>query len=360
MTLEKVYKPLAISVLKRFLSSIPAGIDPREKFKNILVVRQHDQLGDMILATPMLHALRTTYPAAFISLVTSPVNDRIMLNHPDVDEVICYDKNSLWTFYRQLRSRNYDLAIVPTTVSLSATSDIIARLSNARVRIGPRQLLHRTNQTAFCFTNPVDLSWDATPRRHQSLRNLDILKGFGLTEEGSTSTIGLTESEKMAAQESLAPPRKKFKLLLGIHPGAGHPENRWHVDRYAEIAKQFANEYNAGIVITSGPMDREVLSSIEGKITPEHLIVKDKSIREVAAIINELDMFVTNDTGIMHVAGAVNTNLLALFGPSDPLQWAPIGAKNRFITGREKSMDSLGMEEVYSILRIIALEIAKK
>jgi len=83
-----------------------------------------------------------------------------------------------------------------------------------------------------------------------------------------------------------------------------------------------------------------------------HVVVKQQ-IGDVAAIINELDAFVSNDTGIMHVAAGTKTPLLSLFGPTDPLQWAPKGEKNHYISSSDGRIDSITTEDVYSELRKI-------
>jgi ADP-heptose:LPS heptosyltransferase len=75
-------------------------------------------------------------------------------------------------------------------------------------------------------------------------------------------------------------------------------------------------------------------------------VVERRPLRQVAAIIDRLDLFISNDTGIMHVAGATETSLLALFGPTDPLQWAPVGRKNRFLASPDGDIRSLSVDEV--------------
>ncbi len=84
-----------------------------------------------------------------------------------------------------------------------------------------------------------------------------------------------------------------------------------------------------------------------------YVIVQNQPIRSVAAIINELDVFVSNDTGIMHVAAGTKTPLLSLFGPTDPLQWAPLGLKNHYVASDNGTMESISTEQVYSELQQI-------
>ena len=100
-------------------------------------------------------------------------------------------------------------------------------------------------------------------------------------------------------------------------------------------------------------MDEEPLARLAGLLDCESMIVRNEPIRTVASLINELDLFVTNDTGVMHVAGGTAAQTLSLFGPTDPLQWAPVGAKNRFIAARDGKIDSLSVDEVIDIVSLI-------
>lgn len=312
----------------------------------------------MICIVPLLRALKKLFPAAHVSLVASPLNGDIMQHHPWVEEVLTYDKRrfaqapgTFWRFIRRIR--HADLAIVPVTVSMSVTSDLIALASGASRRIGAGALGHRPNPAAFCFTNRVMLDWSHDPHRHHTLRNLDVLAPLGIEESDLTCPIGLTQDERRTAAAELAPLRSRHPLIVGFHPGAGKRENRWHARRFASIAARTAREFNAGIVVTAGPMDDEPLAAFLGASEPEPLLIHNRPLRQAAALIDALDLFVTNDTGIMHVAGATSTSVLSLFGPTDPREWAPLGPKNRYITSEDANIESITEEEVFQSLRLL-------
>ena len=336
------------------------------EIRNILVVRQHDQLGDMLCAIPLLRSLRERFPSAHMTLVASPKNYQIMLHNPYVDEVVNYDKrrffpglHNIWHFYRDITSRPYDLAVVPATVSISTTSNMIAFLSGAQLRVGPRVLQGRTNSTSFCFTTQVKLDWTSEPRRHQTLRNLDVLQPLRITTPDLSCPLGFTTEEINTAKVLLEHARSRHSILVGLHPGAGKAANRWHPEKFAMIANTLAQDRNAGIVITVGAMDKEPLLQIKQHLRCEYVIIEDQPLRRVAAMIDQLDLFITNDTGIMHVAGGTSVHTLSLFGPTDPLQWAPVGAKNRFISAKEGNIDSITVEEVYNVVELIIHEIQR-
>lgn len=353
-------KQIFINILKLFFITQREETLSPDSIKSILVVRQHDQLGDMLCVVPLLRALRNRYASAHITLVASPVNYEIMRNHPYTNEVLNYNKPLFFKspfafvkFFRVLRTRPYNLAVVPSTVSISFTSNLISLISGAGIRIGPDALQGTPNTSKRCFTHTVLLDWKNEPRRHQTLRNLDILKPLQIEPGDCSLVIGLTKQEEEEAILFLKPIRKQFPLLIGIHPGAGKRENRWNAERFASIANRLHKELNAGIVITAGPMDDEPLKEILNHLSCPYTLIQNTPLRKVAALIDQLSLYITNDTGVMHIAGATRTNVLSLFGPTDPLQWAPIGSKNHYIGAKEGELRNLSVEEVFSMAELI-------
>jgi heptosyltransferase-2 len=331
----------------------PALLD---EIKNILIVRQHNQLGDMLCAVPLIRALRQRFPLAFISLVASPVNYPVVLRNPYLDEVINYDKITFfktifgfWRLCKILRSRRYELAIVPATVSVSVTSDVIAYLSRARIRIGARSLDGKKNITGFLFNAGVDLDWRAHPLRHQINRNLDIVRPFGITTTDLRVVIEPTDEEKEFADKFIELNIGEKVTAVGLHPGAGKEMNRWSPDKFAELADRLAGKFSALVVVSQGPIDEEPVKAMTSRLKCGYTVLKAESIRAEAAVIDKLSLFITNDTGMMHVAGATRTPVLSLFGPTDPLQWAPLGCWNKFIVGEHGNIDSIPVEKVYRI-----------
>ena len=319
----------------------------------ILVVRQHDQLGDMICVVPLLRTLKESFPGAHITLVASPVNYAIMNANPYADRVINYNKKQLRSsptkalgFLEELRLGGYDLAVVPATVSLSLTSDLIAALSGAKYRIGPGSLSGKDNATGSVYNRKVTLDWSDAQHRHQALRNIDILKPLKLRQhdpgdEALQCTLGLTDAERHTGTERVKAMKGENPLIIGLHPGAGKEGNRWPVDRFVHLAQWLITEHNAAIVVTSGPMDDQVLKQFSTLAKFPFHTVERTPIREVAAILNALDLVVSNDTGIMHIAGGLRPPLVSLFGPTDPNQWAPKGHKNRYLAAPVGNISSI-------------------
>jgi ADP-heptose:LPS heptosyltransferase len=361
-SLERTFKRFLIFFLRAIIGS--KTVSPRciGAVHRILVIRQHNELGDMLCAVPLLRAMRECYPSARIALMTSPVSHEIMLHNRHVDDVILFDRRQFLgrstirvrrslDFLRSLRAMAFDLAIVPSTVSVSFTSGFLAYASGARWRIGPGSIDGKKNASAFFFNVPVDLDWRKSPHRHQTLRNLDIASALLPGRPSLVHEITLTEDEVKRGTEFLRETKGTRIMVIGFHPGAGKAPNRWAPERFAEVANKLAGEFDAQVVVTLGPKDREAVQHMISGLSVGYEVLDNKYVRDVASILAGLDLFVTNDTGVMHIAAGSGTAVLSLFGPTDPEEWAPIGPKNRYIIGRNGDINSITTREVIEVAR---------
>ena len=327
-----------------------------ENSNNILVVRQHNQLGDMLCATPFLRALRERFPKAKITMISGPVNTQIVKNNPLLDHLIEYNNieilkspGLLIHFIRELRKIKYDFAVVPVTVSTSVTSDLIAFFSHAKYRIGAVMLSGVENRTGFLYNYRVVLNWQNGELKHQTQRNIDIMKAFALHTDDHSLVIGLQEEEKSYGDSYFQKTHLKGMIPVGIHPGAGKLNNQWPVEYFSELIDRLIEQDKCEIFITEGPMDKIPVDYFRDKYGDKINIICERNIRNVAAIINKLELFISNDTGIMHVAAATGTPVLSLFGETDPLQWAPQRNCDKYILGRNSDIRNITVDEVYKL-----------
>ncbi len=311
----------------------------------------------MLCAVPLLRALRSRYPDSRISLLASPVNYEPMLGNRYVDEVINFDKRefirreggSLLHFpgyVRELRRKRFDIAVVPSTVSASFTSDLLAFLSGAPVRIGPGSIQGISNPSGFFFTHPRDLDWRNRKDYHQVRRNMDIWPG-GFSKDADLSIeITLKEDELKRGKSFLQALSRDSSRVVIYHPGAGKAANRWPAHLFARLADELSASVPASTVITSGPMDDEPVKGMIGALHTRYEVIKNQPIRDVASALHYADLVVSNDTGIMHVAAAVGTPVLSLFGPTDPGEWAPTGERDRYIRGGDMDIGNIPFDVV--------------
>ncbi|MBP1679501.1 MAG: opsX [Bacteroidetes bacterium] len=361
---ERSFKSGVASVLRRLVGSRETAFPFPADVRSILVVRQHNQLGDMLCVVPLLRALRARFPGARIALLASPGNRDIMRHHPCLDEVLTYDKTEFLLdgrlhpvrfvrYVRELRTLAFDLAVVPSTVSVSFSSDALAYLSGAPCRVGARSLGGAQNPSGFFFTIARDLHWEGERNRHQTLRNWDILAPWLDPPSSLSHEMGFTTAEKEAGSEFVTRTRGTKGLAIAYHPGAGKPPNRWPAERFAELANTLALEFDAMTYVTEGPMDEDEVRQMESGLHVPYQVIRHQPIRSVASILAQLDLVVSNDTGIMHVAAAAGTPVLSLFGPTDPRQWAPIGGQNRFIEAEGGRIETIPLGTVLEGARAI-------
>jgi heptosyltransferase II len=356
--LERALKRLIANVLRAVVSRRAHALPDIRAFKNVLVVRQHNQLGDMLCVVPLLRALRQTLPESRISLLASPVNAEIMMGNKYLDALVVFDKKDfvgrglfhltkLFSFLRRLRAERYDLVLCPATVSTSFTSDFLSFSTGSPLRVGASSLNGSENPSAFLYTHAVPLDWSGSPERHQTLRNLDLLSNWSVTTSDLSLVATLNDNEMAAANTFLSSKLTPDTRVVSIHCGAGKLPNRWPAERFAEVARRLCKEQSVLYVVVEGPMDKEpvgrLLRAMEGI---DVLLVKGKPIRMVACILAHSHLLMTNDTGIMHVGAAVGVPVLSIFGPTDPRQWAPIGEKHRYIKGEEGDITTVATENV--------------
>ncbi|MCI0514328.1 glycosyltransferase family 9 protein [candidate division KSB1 bacterium] len=320
--------------------------------QKILIVKQHNQMGDMLCSTPLFRALRLRFPRAHLTLIAGQENETVVKEHPDLNEVIVFhklnflaDPRGFWRFLRQIRAPKYDLGIVPATVSMSVTSDLICWLSGARYRLGVHKLDGETSPAGFLFNLPVSVDWRAT-HKHQIERNLDLLRAIGIESTALAPSIGISNAAREIAEKFLNDHVQPDARIIGFHPGAGKIPNRWEAQRFAQLADILARRHQVKIFITSGPSDATVVAEMTGALKQPAVICQGFTIQQVAALMQRMILYITNDTGTMHLAAAVGVPTLSLFGPTDPYQWAPRGEMHRFLAGQQGSIQTIQLDDV--------------
>ncbi len=337
--LERASKRRVTQWLAHILRPRPATIPLETDVRTLLAIRQHNQLGDMVLTLPALRAMRRAYPRARIVFVTSPLCQELLTDHPDIDKLIVFHKQALWRpwalwlLLRALRHPCPDLAVVLGTVSFSTTSALLAWASSARVRAGVSSHAFGSNLSRAIYHLELPL---ATSEVHEVEHNLAPLRGLGIDAPAETPTLAPRPEAVLAARDFIA---REFPTqdgpLVVMHPGAGKKENIWPVERFAEVARALAQHDHARIVVSEGPRDAAVAAALLSRC-PGAARWR-APLRDTIGILSRAQAFVGNDTGLAHVAAATGVPTVAIFGPTDPKRWAPAGRCVRCVrspTGR--------------------------
>lgn len=323
--------------------------------KNILIVRQHNQLGDMLCSVPLFEALRTRFPEVGITLVASPMNYQILFNdiNPFIDNVLVYEKSSLRkisSFYKKLRLKKYQLGVVPSTVAFSRTSHIINYLSGAPVRVGAAFINGKKNKTGYLLNVSGVFNWDEE-RKHQIERNLDIGRQIGcdLPEDKRNIKLVLNKEELDYGREYIET-NFDSEPVIAVHPGAGKIPNQWDVKKFFELIKMFSEKGYKNFLITSGKIDKKITNELQSLLDSENIkysIPPNNGIRNEAAILNHVSVYITNDTGMMHVAAGVDAKIVSLFGPTNGFEWAPHDKTKVYIQSVSEDINDINVEDVF-------------
>ncbi len=322
--------------------------------KRFLIVRQHNQLGDLLAGVSVFRAIKEKYPDSHITLIVSPFNYPGMIKNKFLDRIFIFDKKKLYNPYYfsrfiSLLKEGYDVTLVPVTVSISFTSNLIARLSRAKIRIGAKSLDGKKNDSAFFFDRRVEIDWRKHPDSNVSERSLDIIRPFGITTNDYRSEITFDENDLKAARKFIESFRNSNNnLLMGLHVGAGKPQNRWSLYKYSALIQRLKENYKADLYLTGSSGDREEIKFVTENVPFKLPVFINRKIPEVAALISLSDLFISNDTGIMHVAGTTKTPQISIFGPTNPLNWAPIG-ENKVYIRKSDLIDDIAVEDVFKL-----------
>ena len=358
MAKKNIASQLINSIFKIFLS---IQENPSRKInppKKILIVRQHNQLGDLLTGVSLFRALKETFPESHISLVVSPLNYPGVIKNKFIDRIYIFNKKKLispFYFFKTLKflREKYDLAIVPVVVSISFTSNLLARLAFAETRIGANSLNGKMNSSAFFFDRRVDLDWRNHPDSNVSERSLDIVRPFGINTENYRSEISFDEDDLTAAKKFMEDFGDKGKrLLIGLHVGAGKQNNRWSLNKFAALIAKINLKYPANFYLTGGWAEKEELNYLIKNVDISFGKFINKPIPQIAALISISDLFISNDTGIMHVAGTTATPQISIFGPTNPFNWTPIGM-NKYFIRKSELIDDVSVEDVFHLCELI-------
>ena len=326
--------------------------------RKIIIIRQHNQLGDLLASVSLLRALKETYPDCHTSLVVSPDNFPAVAKNKLIDRTFVFDKRKLISPIHLLRlikflREQYDLVIVPATVSISFTSDLLSRLANSKIRIGAKSLNGKFNRSSFFFDRRIDLDWRKHPDSNVSERILDIVRPFGIDTENFRSVISFDDDDIASANQFIDEfSDKNKKFLIGLHVGAGKPNNRWSLDNYAALVARIDRNYSANFYLTGGWAEKDELNYLSNHCEIKFGKFINKPIPQIAALISLSDLFISNDTGIMHVAGTTDTPQISIFGPTNPFNWAPIGA-NKYFIRKSELIDDVSINDVYHLCELI-------
>lgn len=287
-------------------------------------------LGDLLCATPALRALRARFPDAEITLIGLPWAETLVRRLPSLDRLavfpgysgipeVPHDPARTAAFLRNARREGYDLAV--QMHGDGANSNGFVADLGAPVTIGYRR--RGDDRLTLGIPSVADES--------EVLRWLHLVEAIGGEGCDRQLDFPVTEAEKREAARLLAGAPGSGPLV-GIHAGASTPLRRWPAEKFAALAEELADCWDARIVLTGTEAERPLTAAIrDATRAPVLDLAGETDLGAFAALIGSLDLLVTNDTGASHLADAAGTRSVVIFGTTSPHQWAPLDQRRHLV-----------------------------
>jgi heptosyltransferase-2 len=289
--------------------------------KRILLI-QTAFLGDLILTTPLIKAVKNIFPQSFLSVLVIPETKEVLQNNPFVDEVIIYDKRkdkSLKTFFsivKNIKGKKFELALIPHRSIRSALIPYWARI--------PKRIGFDKSTRSFLFTQKS--LYDS--KIHEIERDLSLLSDFTCEIKDKFPQIFPGEKEIIWARNFLKESGiKENEKIVGIAPGSVWATKRWLKERFAEVSDKLISENLAKVILFGSYEDRSLGEEIASLMKEKPILSAGKaSILQSAALISFCSVFLSNDSAGMHLAVAMRKPVVAIFGSTVPeFGFAPYG-----------------------------------
>ncbi|MBP6343015.1 MAG: lipopolysaccharide heptosyltransferase II [Candidatus Omnitrophica bacterium] len=299
---------------------------------NILVVNVN-WLGDAIFSTPVFKALKKAYPNAHVSCLAVPRVKDVLNNCPFIDEVLVYDEKGKhfypWAklnMILELRGKKFDAAFM---LHRSMTRALLVYLAGIPQRIG-----YGTKKQSHFLTQTVVLE---SPDLHRSDEYLKVVEGFGVPVDDRACELNVSAERSSAVEQKLAASGiKSGDSLVVVNTGGNWDLKRWPAEYFSRLIARLVQETGVKILIPGAPSDKELVGRIARDSGVDPVVwAGETSLEELFALFKRADVVISNDSGPLHVAAAVGTDTIALFGPTRPEITGPRGRGRAVVLHKE-------------------------
>jgi heptosyltransferase-2 len=304
---------------------------PIPKTASNILIRSTNWIGDAIMTTPAVRSIRHNFPDAKITLLALPWVADVFRACPHIDHIFIYDKQGHHQGLRgklrlasELRQQNYDLTILLQNAFEAALITFLARI--------PMRGGYTTDGRGLLLTHRVR-KHPEIKTKHQVHYYQEMIEGLGLQRGENSLELFLDPAAEEDAdaliKEALQGGKVDAIPIIGLNPGAAYgPAKCWPANKYAELAGRLSDKTGGLIVIFGTAADQQAATEISVATGEPVLDLTGKTtLAQALACIVRCSVFVTNDSGLMHVAAALNTPLVAVFGSTDHIATGPYSDK---------------------------------
>lgn len=328
----------------------------KAKVHKILVIKS-GAIGDVLLSTPVIENLKHNFPDSEINFLTQNYCKDVLAGNPFLTRVLTYDiakGDSSYCLIKNIHDRKYDLII---DLFCNPRTAILVLNSEARYRVGYKFTWRR-----------IAYNIKVKPRSsevHNIEFNLDSLRALGLEIITNKPVFYINSVHKEFAEKFFEQNRLNDSEVIGINPGGTWPTKVWSPEKFTELAKRLSGKYKI-LVFWGYEKEKPDAEKIKNEVGERAVIVPEVNLKYMSALVRKCSMFITNDTGPMHIAWSLGVNVAAIFGPTNshlqgPLNNNSIIIKNESLSclgcnltkiedcpNEHKCMEDLSVEEVYN------------
>ncbi|WP_093882297.1 lipopolysaccharide heptosyltransferase II [Syntrophus gentianae] len=348
------------------LLSVRGGKRLRPEGVRNLLIRGTNWIGDVVMTLPAIASIRKTFPDAHIAILVKPWVADVLRLCPDVDEILLYKSPGIHAGMKgkvrlagELRERRFDAAILLQNAIEAA---ILTRMAGIPIRAG-----YNSDARGALLTHAVRRTREVR-QVHQVNYYRAMVQALGCepTDIGAMLKPG-AEDQKLAERLMSEFSLEKGSFLVGMAPGAAYgPAKMWFPERFGAVADRLISELNARVLLFGSSGDRKAIEEVQGSSSFSLLDLAGKtSLREAIVLMSRCGLFVSNDSGLMHVAGALGVPTVAIFGSTNPVTTSPSGKRTIVVRGKAdcspclkkvcptdfQCMKSIGVEDVYRAAR---------
>lgn len=284
----------------------------KERVKKILIIRL-DRIGDVILSTPAIRALRDTFSEAEIHILLSEYTKDLVINNPNVDKLLIYRKDS--------PDKDYSLAVA---LHPGFRQNYLTFICGAKFRVG-----YIGWGGGFFLTHRI--KDDRIKRiRHEVESALEIVSTVGCKTENKKLEISITGEGEKFAEDFFNKNNLSFNdLVVAIHPGARQEYIRWKKEGFALVSDKLIKEADAKVILIGGKKEEQLVEEVASLMEEKPCFAVGLKLTKLISLVKQCRLFIGNSTGPMHIASALEIPVVAIFGSIHPLDsyqaWGPWG-----------------------------------
>jgi len=298
---------------------------------NRIFIRESNWIGDALMTTPALKGIKESFPKAEIFVAANPYVADVLKYNPCIDEILIFDleslNNSFWQRLRLFREwgkkYNFNLGILFTNSFKSALEIFIMGI--------PQRAGFDTDGRGFLLTNKIHASSEIL-KKHEVEYFLELINQLGIETKNRELILKLSENDEAFVKKFFL--KNHFspaKMIISVHAGASVQAKEWLPDRYAKVCDLLIRNFAAQVIILGSKADQIISSKIISLMEERAINLAGKtSLRESIAIMKYSDLFIGNNSGPMHIAAALKTPIVAIFGPGVPEKTAPYLEKDKY------------------------------